>query len=140
MNFALQGWSGVASAVEGRGPALLIYVPLVLLGAMRSDMKLMPAGGALIRLANWLVLFLLTSMPGGFNALLLVVVKGWLAKTLHNIWLILCEIARLRLPQEHNSELDATSGAGVMLAYGAVIAPGHAGVLIAGAQFQRVIA
>jgi len=42
--------------------------------------------------------------------------------------------------QEHNSELDATSGAGVMLAHGAVIAPGHAGVLIAGAQFQWVIA
>jgi len=52
-------------------------------------MKLMPAAGALIGLANWLVLFLLTSMLGGFIGLLLVVVKGWLAKTLHNIWLIL---------------------------------------------------
>ncbi|HLJ16814.1 MAG TPA: hypothetical protein VKV15_20130 [Bryobacteraceae bacterium] len=89
MNFALHGWSGVASAVEGRGPALLFYVPLFLLGAMRSDMKLMPAAGALIGLANWLVLFLLTSMLRGFIGLLLAVVKDWLAKTLHNIWLIL---------------------------------------------------
>jgi len=137
MNFALQGWSGLGSAAEGLGLALLVYVPLFLLRAMGGgDMKLMAAAGALIGPVNWLVLFLLTSMLGGIVALLLVVMKGRLWKTLHNVWLILSDMARLRLPYERNCELDATSGAGVTLAHGAVIALGTLAFLLLARSFS----
>lgn len=131
LNCGLAGWSGLGSAALGLGLALLIYVPLFLLRAVGGgDVKLMAAVGALVGPKNWLVLFLLASMLGGVLALLLAIWTGRLARTMHNVWSILRDVSQLRLPYETNPELDATSGAGVALAHGAVIALGTLAYLI----------
>jgi prepilin peptidase CpaA len=131
LNVVVSGWSGLWSAAAGLGLALLIYVPLFLLRAVGGgDVKLMGAVGALVGPKNWLVLFLLASMLGGALALLLVIWKGRLARTMQNVWSIFRDVAHLRLPYERNPELDATSGAGVTLAHGAVIALGTLAYLI----------
>lgn len=131
LNGALGGWAGLGWACAGLGLALLIYVPLFLLRAMGGgDVKLMSGVGALIGPKNWIVLFLVTSILGGLLALLLVLMKGRMARTMQNVWTIFREVARLRPPYEGNPELDATSGAGVTLAHGAVIALGTLAYLI----------
>ena len=121
----LGGWAGLRSAAFGLGLALLVYLPLFLLRAMGGgDVKLMAAVGAFLGPKNWIVAFLLISIAGGLIALLLALIKGRLSRTLHNVSIILSDLVRLRAPYGRNPELDVTSGAGITLPRGVVIALG----------------
>ncbi|MEO7144159.1 MAG: A24 family peptidase [Bryobacteraceae bacterium] len=125
VNTWLSGWSGLGFAAGGMGVALAVYIPLFLLRAMGGgDVKLMAAVGTLMGPLNWLIAFLLISILGGVIALGMVIAAGRLARTLHNVFAILRELAQLRAPYQNNPEFDTNSGAGTTLAHGAVIALG----------------
>jgi len=116
-------WQGLLVATLGMGLALLIYLPLFALRAVGGgDVKLMAAVGALAGANDWVLIFLITAILGGVVALLLVVAKGRLTKTLRNVGVILNEMAHLRAPHEHHEELDVTSDKALRLPHGCTIA------------------
>jgi prepilin peptidase CpaA len=128
---ALGGWAGAKAAALGFGLALLVYLPLFALRAMGGgDVKLMAAIGAAAGPQNWLAIFLITSILGGPIALVTVVMRGRLGKTIRNIAAILSQLIRLRAPHHAEPELDVAHPKAVGLPHGAVIALGVAAFLL----------
>ena len=125
LNIFLYGLPGLKNASLGVGIALLVYFPLFCVKGMGAgDVKLMAAIGALVGPGNWLRIFIFTALIGGAIALALILYRGFLNRTLHNVGHILMSPFRGRLPYQDNPELDVTSGAGLSLPHGAVIALG----------------
>ena len=130
----LFGWPGLLEAVQGLALGLAVYGTLFALRVMGGgDVKLMMALGAVAGPANWLAIFFITSLVGGPIALMTVLLRGRLGKTLRNVWAILLQLARLRPPYEADPELDVAHPASVGLPHGAVIALG-VGVFLAVAR------
>lgn len=131
-NSILFGFLGLLLSMKGFGLALLIYIPLYLARGMGGgDVKLMAAVGALVGPVNWLVIFVLTGLIGGVIAIVFVLVKGRLRRTLHNVASILQSMASRQAPYAANPELDVRTSAGVGLPHAAVIALGIFAFLIA---------
>jgi prepilin peptidase CpaA len=125
LNSFLFQWQGLKSAALGIGIAFLIYFPLYLLRAMGAgDVKLMGAIGAMVGPANWFGIFVLTGILGGVWAVLLLLSKGRVRRTLWNVACIVNEVAHFRAPYLLNDELDVKSPRAVTLPHGAVIAVG----------------
>ncbi len=125
LNIFLYGLPGLKNASLGVGIALLVYFPLFCVKGMGAgDVKLMAAIGALVGPGNWLRIFIFTALIGGAIALALILYRGFLNRTLHNVGYILMSPFRGRLPYQDNPQLDVTSGAGLSLPHGAVIALG----------------
>lgn len=125
LNIFLYGLPGLKNASLGVGIALLVYFPLFCVKGMGAgDVKLMVAIGALVGPGNWLRIFIFTALIGGAIALVLILYRGFLNRTLHNVGHILMSPFRGRLPYQDNPQLDVTSGAGLSLPHGAVIALG----------------
>jgi prepilin peptidase CpaA len=125
LNTYLQQWIGLRTSLLGIGVALLVYLPFYLLRAMGGgDVKLMMAVGALVGPAAWVGIFVITSILGGVIAILLLLFRGRLRKTLWNVWFILQRLARFEAPYAANPELDVNSEKSVKLPHGAVIALG----------------
>lgn len=82
----LAGWSGLKFAGAGLGLAALLFVPMFVMRWLGGgDVKLMGAVGALAG-ARWLlIIFLVDAILGGAAALVLVIARGRLKKTLSNI-------------------------------------------------------
>lgn len=96
----LGGWQGVKFSAAGLGLAALIFVPLFLMRWLGGgDVKLMGAVGALAGARNLFLIFVLDAILGGIVALVLVIVRGRLLRTLRNI----PRMFRL----ERDSELEA---------------------------------
>jgi prepilin peptidase CpaA len=122
-------------AALGAGLALLIYIPLFALRAVGGgDVKLMAAVGSLAGPKAWIAIFLITALAGGVIALIMIAVKGRTARTLHNVGILLTELAHFRAPYRAEQELDVTNGQGLRLPHGCTIAVGAlswAGYLVA---------
>jgi prepilin peptidase CpaA len=132
LNSFLYGTQGLWVAVQGCGLALLIYLPLFALRAMGGgDAKLMAAIGSLVGPGNWLVIFFITALLGGFFAIVFVVSRKLLGRTLRNIWFILGELIRFRAPHHNREELSAGHEKALSMPHGAVIAVGVAMFLAA---------
>lgn len=111
------------AALKGIGVALLVYVPLYLLRAVGGgDLKLMAAVGSIVGPDVWLVLFVLSAVLGGVAALVLVVAKGRLRRTLANVGHILGAASRASAPHAERPELDAGHPEALTLPRGTVIA------------------
>jgi prepilin peptidase CpaA len=83
---ALHGWTGLLFSLKGLGLAALIFLPLFMLRWLGGgDVKLMGAVGALGGYENLIAIFILDALLGGAVALVLVVVRGRLLRTLKNI-------------------------------------------------------
>ena len=125
LNTFLYEWAGLRHAALGMGLALLIYLPLYILRGMGAgDVKLMAAIGAIVGPANWLGIFVITAVFGGIVALLRLVGKGRLSKTLGNVIYILQELTHFRAPFRGNAELDVRSDKAVRMPHGTVIGLG----------------
>ena len=116
-------------SLGGLGVAALIFLPLFALRWLGGgDVKLMGAVGALAGYQNMLVIFVLDAIFGGVVALVAVVLRGRLGKTLRNI-------PRM-LRREQSEELEAgneksmglpravTIAAATLLTVWAIRAPG----------------
>jgi prepilin peptidase CpaA len=125
LNTFVFGWPGLKLALEGFGLAVLIYVPLFLLRGMGAgDVKLMAAVGAITGPANWLGIFIATGILGGLAALVLLLARGRLKKTLWNVVSLLHSLLRLRAPYAAQPDLDVSDPRAITLPHGVVIAAG----------------
>lgn len=125
LNIFLYGQAGLKNAGLGLGLALLIYLPLFIIRGMGAgDVKLMAALGALAGPGNWLRIFIFTAVIGGIVAVGVISYRGFLRRAIRNIGQILASPFRGSAPYRDNPQLDVTSGAGLSLPHGAVIALG----------------
>lgn len=113
------------AALTGMGVAFLVYFPLYLLRGMGAgDVKLMAAIGALMGPANWFAIFLLSNILGGAAAVLLLLSKGRLWGTFHNVGYMLNELLHFRPPYLKREELDLKSPKATKMPHGVAIAMG----------------
>jgi prepilin peptidase CpaA len=125
LNGFLYEWPGLMSSLKGLGLALLIYFPLFAIRAMGAgDAKLMAAVGSITGPANWLGIFILTAMIGGFLGIALLLLTGRTRRTVANVGFLIRELAYLRPPYLGKEELDIRNPRSVGLPHGAVIALG----------------
>lgn len=115
--------AGLAFSLVGLAVAFGVYVALYALRAMGAgDVKLMAAVGALVGWERWFGIFFVTALIGGIMALILVLSRGRLKKTLFNVSFILSEMKSLRPAYLANEELDVKNKKALGLPHGAVIA------------------
>src|ERR1700685_1809297 len=85
-NLYSSGWSGLGHAAAGFGLGFALYFPLYLLRARGAgDVKLLAAVGAIVGPGNCLWIFLSTAILGGIIAVLVLLARGRLRKTLFNV-------------------------------------------------------
>ena len=131
-------WSGPLRSVEGLLLGFFVYPLLHLIRAMGAgDVKLMAAIGAMVGPRDWFGIFLVTAVLGGAMALILVLARKRLQKTLFNLSFILDEMRHGRPAYMRNEELDVRSGKSVGLPHGAVIAVGTLFFLALTSPFAR---
>jgi prepilin peptidase CpaA len=124
-NFWFFGASGLLRAAEGLGLGFALYFPLYLVRARGAgDVKLLAAVGCVTGPNNCLWIFFLTAVLGGLIALVILVIRGRLRKTLFNVSWIVRDISQLRAPYQKNAELDVTTNKGMRLPHGVMIAVG----------------
>lgn len=125
LNSFLFEWTGLKISLLGIGLAFIIYFPLYMLRGMGAgDVKLMMAIGALTGPLAWLAIFIFTGILGGVVAVVLLLVRGRLTKTLWNVGFMLSQLMHFRAPFAANPELDVRTGKGLRLPHAAVIALG----------------
>jgi prepilin peptidase CpaA len=123
--FLYQGWPGLRLALLGLVMGFGVYFVLYALRAMGAgDVKLMAAIGAMVGWQDWFGIFIITAIIGGFAALVLVVFRGRLKRTLFNVSFILSEMKSGRPAYVGKEELDVRSPKALGLPHGAVIAVG----------------
>lgn len=131
-NVYSSGWSGLRSAAEGFGLGFALYFPLYLIRARGAgDVKLLAAVGAITGPGNCFWIFLSTAILGGIIALLLLMVRGRVQKTLFNVAWIVRDLLHFQAPYKSNEEVDVTTTKGLRLPHGAMIAVGTTAFLIA---------
>jgi prepilin peptidase CpaA len=124
-NVYSSGWSGLLRASEGLGLGFILYFPLYLIRARGAgDVKLLAAVGAIAGPLNCFWIFLLTAVLGGVIALILLLFRGRVRHTFFNVGWMIQDLLHLRAPYRSNEELDVTSGKGMRLPHGAMIAVG----------------
>jgi prepilin peptidase CpaA len=118
-------WSGLLRAAEGLGLGFILYFPLYLIRARGAgDVKLLAAVGAVVGPGNCWWIFLLTAVLGGAIALILLMFRGRMRKTLFNVGMIIEDLLHFRAPYRSSDELDVTTNKGLRLPHGAMIAVG----------------
>lgn len=86
LHTALDRWIGLKFSAWGLGLAALIFLPLFVMRWLGGgDVKLMAAVGALAGAENLIVIFVLDALLGGVAALVLILVRGRLWRTLRNL-------------------------------------------------------
>src|ERR1017187_5956862 len=114
---------GLVFSLVGLLVAFAVYAVLYALHAMGAgDVKLMAATGALVGWERWFGIFLVTALLGGVMALMLVLARGRLKKTLFNVSFIVSEMKSGRPAYLANEELDVRNKKALGLPHGAVIA------------------
>lgn len=131
-NVYSSGWSGLGRAAAGLGLGFALYFPLYLIRARGAgDVKLLAAVGAITGPGNCLWIFLSTAILGGIIALLLLMVRGRVQKTLFNVGWIVRDLLQFRAPYKSNEEVDVTTTKGLRLPHAAMIAVGTIAFLVA---------
>src|SRR5262249_11107049 len=103
LNSFLYETPGLWFSLKGLGLAFAVYFPLYLIRGMGAgDVKLMAAVGAISGWADWVGIFMLTSVLGGLAAVVLVLAKGRVQRTLANIGLILASLRHRQAPYQGN--------------------------------------
>ena len=136
--FLYQGWPGLRLGLLGLAVAFGVYFALYALRAMGAgDVKLMAAIGAMVGWQNWFGIFIITAIFGGAAALLLVLMRGRLKRTLFNVSFILSEMKSGRPAYLGKDELDVRNPKALGLPHGAVIAVGTLVFLGLSAHFNQ---
>ena len=115
----------------GLGLGFILYFPLYLIRARGAgDVKLLAAVGAITGPRNCLWICLLTAILGGIIAVLLLLARGRLQKTLFNVSWIIRDLMHFQAPYRSSEELDVTTTKGLRLPHGAMIAVGTLAFLL----------
>lgn len=115
--------AGLVFSLVGFLVAFAVYATLYALHAMGAgDVKLMAAVGALVGWQRWFGIFFITALIGGVMALILVLARGRLKRTMFNVGFILSEMKSGRPAYLANEELDVKNQKALGLPHGAVIA------------------
>ena len=123
--FLYRGLPGLVFAAKGLAFGFGLYFVLYALHAMGAgDVKLMGAVGSLVGWEDWFAIFLFTAIIGGIMALMVMVLRGRVKKTIWNVGYILGEMRHGRPAYISREELDVKSPKSVGLPHGAVIAVG----------------
>lgn len=123
--FLYSGLPGLIFSAKGLALGFGLYFVLYALHAMGAgDVKLMGAVGSLVGWEDWFAIFLVTAILGGVLALLVMVLRGRVKKTIWNVGYILGEMTHGRPAYVSREELDVKSPKSVGLPHGAVIAVG----------------
>lgn len=121
--FLYQGWPGLRLSLMGLGTGFGVYFVLYVMRFMGAgDVKLMAAIGAMVGWADWFGIFLVTAILGGVAALVLVLFRGRLKRTLFNVGFLLSEMKSGRPAYLGREELDVRNPKALGLPHGAVIA------------------
>ena len=116
---------GLKDALLGALLAFAVYFPLFALRAMGAgDLKLMVAVASFVGPSNWIALFLITAILGGAIAIVLLLYRGQLGRTLGNVLIVLGELSHLRAPYHRNPALDVAHPSAIRLPHGISIAAG----------------
>jgi len=95
----LRGWAGAKDSLLGLALGLLLLLPFVLLRSLGAgDWKLVGALGAFLGPGNLITVLFATVLVAGLMALLLVIWKGRLVRTLKNIGRLLAALFSFHLP------------------------------------------
>jgi len=136
-SFLYQGWPGLRHGLLGLAMGFGFYFVLYALRAMGAgDVKLMAAVGSMVGWQNWFGIFIITAIFGGAAALVLVVFRGRVKRTLFNLGFILSEMKSGRPAYIGKEELDVRSPKALGLPHGAVIAVGTIAFLILSAHLN----
>jgi len=121
----LRGWAGLRDAAAGAAFAFLVYLALFALRAMGGgDVKLMTALGAILGPYDWFWVLLYASITGGVIAVILLLLRGTLLKTLFRVGIVLGDLSHLRAPYRSNPEMDVSHPQAVTLPHGVSVAIG----------------
>ena len=132
LNSFLYGESGLWSALLGAALAILVYLPIHALGGIGAgDVKLMAAVGALVGPANWIRIFIFTAAAGLLLAVVAMIWKHRLGRTLSNLAGILGQLAQGRAPRRRNPEWYYQSGVALTFPHAVTIAIGCVVYLVA---------
>ena len=124
-NAYLSGLQGLGRAGLGLGLGFILYFPLFLLHARGAgDVKLLAAIGSITGPGNVFAIAIISAILGGVVAIVLLLIKGRLRKTLWNITWILRDLSQFRAPYSTSPELDVNNPEAVRLPHAAVIALG----------------
>ena len=88
-------------------------------------------GAIVVDWVLWLWIFFFTAALGGITAVIVVLSKGRVHRTLQNLWMILVSIRYRQAPYTANPELDVSSDQGVRLPHGVIIALGAITFMVA---------
>ncbi len=125
LSYAVLHTPGLKVSLLGASLAFAVYFPLFALRAMGAgDVKLMVAVAAFTGPSNWLALFLITAILGGLLAIVLVIYRGQLARTLGNVLIVIGELSHRRPPYQRHPELDVAHPDALRLPHGISIAGG----------------
>jgi len=102
-----------------------------------GDVKLMGAIGTLVGWKAWVGIFLVTAILGGIMALIVILARKRVKRTLWNIAFLLNEMRRGRAAYVTREELDVHSPKSMGLPHGAVIAVSTIFYLALAAHFMR---
>jgi len=131
VNIFSAGMEGLLIALKGFGLALGFYFFLYLLRAMGAgDVKLMAAVGSFAGWTNWIGILILTAVVGGVAAIVVVLLKGRVRRTIHNLGLILMAFRLRQAPHELSPELDVGSEQALRLPHGVFIMLGVIAFLV----------
>ena len=134
--FLYPTWPGLFHSLKGLGLGFGVYFLLYAVRAMGAgDVKLMGAVGALVGWQNWFGIFIITAVIGGLMALIVVMARKRLKKTLWNVAFILNQMKSGRAAYVEKEELDVRNPQAVGLPHGAVIAVGTLFFLAMAAHF-----
>ena len=113
VNAALGGWAGVKASLLGLGFGLLVLLPFVVLKAIGGgDWKLVGALGAFLGPNRVISVLIGSLIVAGAMATVLVVGKGRVRQTLHNMAHLVRALMMLRMPP-HEVSLDNPDAAKV---------------------------
>ncbi len=131
-------WPGLRTALLGFAAGFGVYFVLYALHAMGAgDAKLMAGVGALVGWKDWFGIFILTAILGGVIALIVVLSRKRLMKTMFNVGYILTEMKSGRAAYMTREDLDVKSPRSLGLPHGAVIAVGTIFFLAVSAHFSH---
>jgi prepilin peptidase CpaA len=137
-NTLTHGISGLLFSLGGFALGFGLYFVLYVIHAMGAgDVKLMGAIGALVGWKNWVAVFVIAAILGGIMAMILIVARNRVKKTVWNMGYLLNEMRRGRAAYMSREELDVKSPQSVGLPHGAVIAVATIFYLALAAHFMR---
>ncbi len=125
LNVVISGWPGFTFAAGGFAMGFGLYFILYLMRAMGAgDVKLMGAVGSMVGALHWLKLFAAAALVGGVLAIVMMVAKRRVRRTLWNIAFIFSEFRHFRAPYMKSEELDVKSSRAATMPHGVAIALG----------------